>query len=167
MAVKFEIFSILGILSWSTCSKQRMFQFLCCKMLYRGPYWPLSYFWLGPWASVQNCKMDGSHDLKFSLFWGYCVGVHELTRESSNSSVAKCYTEDLTGNCPTFDLVDEHFKWKIVRWMAVRFEIFSILGILSWSTCSKRRKFHLFCCKMVYRDPKWLLSYFQLGPWAF
>ena len=41
-----------------------------------------------------------------------------------------------------------------------RFEIFSILGILSWSTCSKQKKCHLFCCKMLYRDPNWLLFYF-------
>ena len=41
---------------------------------------------------------------------------------------------------------------EIVRWMTDRFEIFSILGILSWSTCSKQKKCHLFCCKMLYRD---------------
>ena len=52
-------------------------------------------------------------DLKFSLFWGYCVGVHVVTGESSNSSVAKCYTEVLIGNCPTFDLVNEHFSGKL------------------------------------------------------
>ena len=50
MAVRFEMFSILGILCWSTFRK----------------------------------------------------------RESSNYSVAKCYTEVLIGYSPTLHLVDEH-----------------------------------------------------------
>ena len=109
MAVRFEIFSILGILSWSTCSKWRKFDSLCCKMLYRDPNWLLFYFWLGRWA----------------------------------------------------------FSCKVVKWMEVRFEIFSILGVLCWSTCSKQRKFQFLCSKMFYRGPYWLLPYFSLGWGAF
>ena len=76
MAVRFEIFSILGVLCWSTCSKQRKFQFLCSKMLYRGLYWLLTYFWLGRWAF--SCKIVKWMAVRFEIFSisGYCVGVH-------------------------------------------------------------------------------------------